>query len=320
MNAARVCVAFSTHRLETLPGAEARMRAHEAVVLEEPPEPAFADMLAGRLPIDDYLEELELEFPVFARASAELLRALAADGIEIRQIDPYMEVLLSIHDLFDNGGRPGDIAAESLMGRVYAMERRWTGALIGFYARSSSLDFDRVVAGVQEFARTDARRGLLRDRLRAAEIVERTARFRSLYVEAGTLHLPLFAELRARLGNAAEVRPVWLMEPVWRQLAKRRQILGPGDELTLRYAFRPGFSGPRADLLAARSLIHVKLLEKDEVSSSSEPYPHTRDEFETAEIVSRLSHADCRRLYPRVRAVSREAAREVVDTDLPASR
>jgi hypothetical protein len=294
------------------------MRAHEAVVLEEPREPLFADMLAGRLSIDDYLEELELEFPVFARASAELLRALAADGIEIRQIDPYMEVVLWIHDFFDKGGRPGDIAAESLTGRVYAMERRCARALIDFYARSGSPDFDRVVAGVQEFARTDARRGRLRDRLRAAAIAQSTTRFRKVYVEAGTLHLPLLAELRTRLGSAAEVRPVWLMEPVWRRFAGRRQVLGPGDELTLRYAFRPGFSGPRADLLAARSLIHVKLLEKDEVSSSPEPYPHTRDELETAEIVSRLSYADCRRLYPRVRAAGREAARGAVDSHLRA--
>jgi hypothetical protein len=294
------------------------MRLHEAVVLEEPPGPGFTDMLAGRLSIDDYLEKLESEFPVFARASAELLRTLAGDGIEIRQIDPYMEVVLSIHDFFDDGGKPGDIAAESLMGHVYAMERRWARRLIDFYARSGSPDFDRVVAGVQEFARVDARRGQLRDRLRAAQIAKSTTRFRKVYVEAGTLHLPLLVELRARLGSAAEVRPVWLMEPIWRQLAGRRQVLGPGDELTLRYAFRPGFSGTRAQLLAARSLIHVKLLEKDEVSSSPEPHPHTRDEFETAEIASRLSYADCRRLYPRVRALGQQAARRVVDSHLQA--
>ena len=60
----------------------------------------------------------------------------------------------------------------------------------------------------------------------------------------------------------------------------------------------------------------MKLLEKDEVSSSSEPYPHTRDEFETAEIVSRLSYADCRKLYPRVRSVNQEAARGVVASHL----
>jgi hypothetical protein len=320
MNALSVCVAFSTHRLETLPFAEARMRTHEAVVLEEPPEPAFAEMIGGRLSIDSYLEKRELEFPVFARACAELMCTLAADGIEIRQIDPYMDVMLSIHEFFDDGGRPGDIAAESLMGLVHAMERRWAATLIDFYAHSGSSDFDRVVVAVQQFAHTDARRGRLRDRLRAAVIAERTGAFGRVYVEAGTLHLPLLAELRARLGGAAEVRPVWLMEPVWRQLAGRRQVLGPGDELTLRYAFRPGFSDPRADLLAARSLIHVKLLDKDEVSSSPEPHPHTRDEFETAEIVSRLCYADCRRLYPRVRAVDREEARRIVDSHFRTSR
>jgi hypothetical protein len=95
------------------------------------------------------------------------------------------------------------------------------------------------------------------------------------------------------------------MEPVIRELSQRKLLLGPGDELTLRYAFRPEFSGPRADLLAARNLIYVKLLEKEETLESPEPYAHTRSALEDNSKVARLSYADCSKLYPQVRSVNK---------------
>ena len=266
-----------------------------------------------QLSIDDYLEELDLEFPVFAHASCEVLRMLAAEGVDLRQSDPYMEVVLSIYEFFDGGGRPKDIDTESLTGRVYEMERHYSAALLAFYSGSGPSNFDRVVASLQRFAHADARRGRFRDRLRAAEIAEIFDGQRSLYVEAGTLHLPLLGELRSQIGDRARVRPVWLMEQVTRELAQRKVLLSPGDMLTLLYAFRPGFTGPRADLLAARNLIHVKLLEKEERLESSVPDTHTRRELADNRRASRLSYEDCRTLYPQVWSVPTEEARAVVD-------
>jgi hypothetical protein len=308
----RFSVVFSNHRLETLPLAEAQMRLHEVVVLEEPPSASFADMLADRLSIEAYTDELELEFPAFTRASCAMLRELAVGGITFIQSDPYLEVLLSIHDLFDHGGRPADVDQRSVMGTVYRMEQRWTAALLGFYTCSGSDDFDRVVTALQRFARVDARRGRFRDRLRAAAIPTLVSGFRAVYIEAGSIHLPLLGDLRRELGKKAAVRPFWITESVTRQLARCRQLIGPGDELTLRYAFRPSFSGGRADLLAARSLIYVKLLVKEEVLDSAVPFPHIRSEFEAMTMVSRLSYDDCRLLYPRVRSVSIDEARAIV--------
>jgi hypothetical protein len=308
----RISVVFANHRLETLPLAEARMRVHEVVVLEEPPAPDFADMLASRLTIDAYTDELELEFPAFTRASCVMLRGLAAGGITFLQSDPYIEVLLSIHDIFDQGGRPADVDQRSRMGAVYRIEQRWTAALLGFYACSGSDDFDQVVRALQRFARVDAMRGRFRDRLRAAAIATLIKGFRAVYVEAGPLHLPLLMDLRRQLGKAAEVRPVWLTESETRRLARRRQLIGPGDELTLRCAFHPEFSGTRADLLAARSLIYVKLQNKEEALESAGPFPHIHSEFEAMSMVSRLSYDDCHVLYPRVRSVGTQEARAVV--------
>ena len=48
-------IVFSSHRPETLPLAERVMAEHDHIVIEEPPTPEFSRMLAGTLPVDDYL-------------------------------------------------------------------------------------------------------------------------------------------------------------------------------------------------------------------------------------------------------------------------
>ena len=53
---------LSNHRPETIEPAGKLMAAYDAVVLEEPPFPQFHLMLSGRLDINDYLEDLNLDF------------------------------------------------------------------------------------------------------------------------------------------------------------------------------------------------------------------------------------------------------------------
>jgi hypothetical protein len=78
--------------------------------------------------------------------------------------------------------------------------------------------------------------------------------------------------------------------------------MGAGDLLTVAFTFNPGFSGKAADLLAARSLIHVKALDKDErLPSEDDPAPDLRDEIEVSRLVSGLSYDDCRTLYGQIR-------------------
>jgi hypothetical protein len=92
----RITLAFSPHRIETLPLAVRRMRRHEAIILEEPEHPGLAPMLQKKLSIDEYLLETDVGFPRFARRSCQLLRELYAEGKEILQIDPFMDRLLEI--------------------------------------------------------------------------------------------------------------------------------------------------------------------------------------------------------------------------------
>jgi len=55
-----VTVGLSSHRLEVLPEARREMENHEAIILEEAPEPDFPAMLAGKLDIDEYLADKDL--------------------------------------------------------------------------------------------------------------------------------------------------------------------------------------------------------------------------------------------------------------------
>lgn len=310
---ALITVAFSSHRSEILSAADDLMRRHQAVVLEEPRTEGFADMLTGAMTVETYLAATDFEFPEFTRAACPRLRALHEAGITLYQIDPFMDELLAIHERFAAGGRPEDIASDTPGGRVFAAEKAWARALLDYYERALTEPFDTVVAAVQAFARADAGRGRLRDAMRARVIAPLIERHDRVYVEAGSLHIHLLNALRPRLLPGTRLRPVHLMEPVARRLGGRRAAWGPGDLLTLRYTYRPGFSGPLADLLAARSLVFVKILAKEELPATAEEWPHLRDELACIALVSDLDYGECARIYGRIKGLSTAAARKVVE-------
>jgi hypothetical protein len=308
----KITVAFSPHRAEALPFAADTMRKHEAIVLEEPANPLLVGMLERKVPIDEYLLEMDFEFPRFARRSCELLRELYREGKKILQVEPFMERLGEIHDFFGEGGRPEGIQEGASHHAVYREEHEWTAAILDYYQKSGGRDFDEIVSAVKTFARADASRGRLRDRMRAEETVSMARSYESVYVEAGDLHAPLLGELRQRIAPRDLLKPVYLMQPVVKRLGGKGQALGPGDLLTLIYAFRPDYQGQRAGLLAARNLIHVKILKKVEIVEGEDRFPHTRDQIESNQLVERLSYADCRGLFEQIRSLKTDEAREVV--------
>ena len=275
----RLRIVSSSHRPETLGQAAALMRECDAIILEEPNTRHFSAMLNGAMTIDAYLEENDFEFLEFERRSCRLFREFHNEGRSIYQIDPFMNLLDGIHRFFEKGGKPQALNPDSEMGRVYAIERRWSAALLANYEQCPLTAFDGVVRMVQQFAREDAARNRLRDRMRAQAIAPKALDHREVYVEAGGLHLLLLAELRARLARYAHLRPIYLMAPVAQRLAGKRQIFSPGERLTLHYTFRPEFSGPRADLLAAHSVVHAALIEKQEFDAIPGDYPHLRNEI-----------------------------------------
>ncbi len=308
---------YSSHRVEVLARAEPWMRAHDAVVLEEPPLPGFAEMLAGTRSVDDYVDDSGFEFPLFARRSCTLLRALHRDGIAVRQVEPFLDTLAEVHDRFAAGERPEDLADGTPWRAVYDAERAWTEALMRYYWVAGDRPFDDVVAAVVEFARADGARGQLRDAMRADALLPLLDRHDRIYVEAGYLHLPLRSQLRPRLPDDVALAVVYPMEAEARALHGRPRLLSPGDRLTLRLAFQPGFDGHAAALLAARSIVHLKLEAKEEWDDDGRA-PHLRDEAETIALVSDLGYDACRALYDEIRHLEPPDARARVRARRPA--
>lgn len=86
-------IAFSSHHAEVLPFARREMEQHQVIVLEEPTSPNFSDMLEGRLPIDEYMLELDSGFPQFEKRMCAMLRELHHRGRQILQVEPYLDQL-----------------------------------------------------------------------------------------------------------------------------------------------------------------------------------------------------------------------------------
>lgn len=309
----QVSIAFSSHRPETLPFASRAMRSHDAIFLEEPPASGFYRMLEGTLAIEDYLLDRDIEFPDFSYKTCQLLRDLKEEGKTIYQVEPFLDILGGIHEFFADGGTFRDFNRHSIQSQVYEAEKRATGALLNYYETVLRGSFRATLEAVKQFARADAARFALRDEMRAEALKRLLLSFSSAYVEAGYIHYALLGELRRRLPDQVRLRPIFLMAPIVKPLLGKRQVLGPGDILTLLYVFHPSIQGAWVDLLAARSLVFVKMLEKEEMTEEGVLYPHTRNEVETIQKVRNLSLYDCRTLFPEIRLAKTEVARSIVD-------
>ena len=308
----RATLVLANHRPECIDPAKQLMQLHDAVILEEPPDERFRPMLAGELSIESYLETLDLEYPLFSRRMSQTLREIHSGGKKLFQVEPFLEKLIQIHQRFADGGRPADLEKGTDIHAVYMAERNATAALLGFYKVSLRGSFEAAVAAVKRFARADAQRFWLRDRMRADAIAEILAGPGTYYIEAGQIHYPLWLELKRRLPTAYPLAVKFLMSDAVRKMGARGHLFGPGDLLTLLYRFHPDRNIGKEDLLAARALVYNKLIAKEEITDSGDAFPHTRDELQTAATVRNLTLADCRQLFPLIRRASTDAARKAV--------
>ena len=309
----QITIGYSTHRMESIPFAAALMAPHDIIVLEDPPTPGFEGMLKSEISIKDYLMHTDTEYPEFVGHLCRHIRNEYKLGKKIVQVEPFIEQLLKIHEFFADGGSPDQIRPGTLMFDVYQAEKQATHHLLRFYEASVKNDFDRVVNAVKNFARADASRFQLRDNLRAHALAKLVQPYSSVYVEAGEIHMALFRELRKLLGLEVAIKPRFLMEPVYKKFSGKRHVFSPGDILTLYYVFHPQMESPFLDILASRSLIYSKLVEKNEMITDTNLYPHTRNEIETIQKVNTLSRYDCNYLFSRIRKASSSKARQIVN-------
>jgi hypothetical protein len=313
-----ITIGFSSHHVEALPFIHLQMKGHQVIVLEEPPSPQFPRMLKGALSIENYIMELDSGFPEFGRQMCLLLRELHRGGKLILQVEPYFERLLQIHELLTSGKTAEEISRRPEFWEVYEAEKRATGALISYYSVSTAGAFSAVVEAVKVFARADALRLTLRERLRAKAIASLYRPGETMYVEAGYIHYPIYRYLHQEIGKGQEIKVVYLLSPVIKKLKGKRRNMGPGDILTLHYVFHNNVKKEMEDLLAARSLIYIKLIDKEELLPGKSGTPHIEDEIEVNRLVDRLDFNQCRELFERIRLSKRQQAVEMAQEYLGA--
>ena len=317
----RVTLGLSVHRPEMTALIYDQMRQHRAIFLEEPPHPDFKQMLAGNFAVNDYLAQVDVEYPAYSRLMCKLLRKLSAEGKRIVQVEPFWEILLGIHEFFADGHRPGEIRKNSVQYPVYLAEKNATRALLDYYQTIMSGSFNHVIRAIMRFARVDAARFALRDSLRAQAIASMLGNYPSVYIEAGMMHYPLLRLLRRQLSGKQKLRVSFVADEVLKNTGHAGHLFGPGDQLTLLYVYHPAIRNTRRErVLAARSVIHSKIVVKEELANNLSTFPHLQDEVECIRMTRQLSLRDCRRLFPLVRRARSAEAREIVTEYLAASR
>jgi hypothetical protein len=241
---------LANHRPETFQPHSFDVR-HDAVILEEPPDPNFSSMLNGSLSIDAYLEEQEMEYPEFSRQMAKRLQEYHREGIRLYQVEPFIEHLLSIHERFAEGESPSDIPADSCCNRSTGRSGA-TAALIQFYDTSLDGSFEETLEAVQRFAHPTPGDSLCEivcgqqpwsvSSFQPAAPISKPARFTTL--SGGN------CVGACRIGYPLKVN--FLMADAVRELGYSRHLYGPGDLLTLLYRFHPKGRFRCESLLAAR--------------------------------------------------------------------
>ena len=310
----RINVGFSIHRPEIIPVTEEIMERHEVIFLEEPPTTGFEEMLNKTLGVDEYLMPLDMEYPEFSRAMCHLEKRLHAKGKRLIQVEPFVEALLSIHDFFALGNRPGDLEKRSVQYFVYMAERNATAALLNFYKTSMTGSFEKTIVAIRQFARADATRFRLRDSLRSQEIARQAGESKTIFVEAGMIHCLLWQLIRKQLSGSFTVQPVFLDRVALQNLNSHHHSYSPGDLLTLAYIFHPSLSQDNWEsLLAARSIVYSKIIQKQETLGDTTNFFHLTDEANCIRISNMLTMDDCRCLYPRIRPAGTADARHIVE-------
>ena len=308
-----ITIGFSSHRVESIPFAKKLMEDHDLIILEEAPDTDFAAMLNKKISINAYVREADTEFPEFSIRHYKVLRRFHEKGKKIVQIEPYMEQLMRIHFLFSEGKKPSDILKIPGLSSVYETERNATGALLHFYEASMRNSFQNIVDAVKKFARVDAERFRLRDAMRAKAIAKILSKKDRVYIEAGGMHIHIEKTLKKILRKRYHISTTFLLEPVIRKMTGKSDLLPPGDLLTIHYILNKKNNYSYETLLAARSVIYIKLLvTKEMLPSRKDKYPHLKDEIKATELVQGLTVAQCEDLFSQIRFQNHRKALETL--------
>lgn len=268
-------VILTSRRVENLPFIREEFEKASVILLEEPRNDLFYDVLEGKLDAEEYVRKLDTPLPVFTKKFVEILRGLK--NKRILQVEPYLEEVEKLRN-FNSGNE-----------RVREIERRVNKAYIDYTESFLKSDFDEVVENVIEYVKLDAERILMRDRMRADAVEPEEG----LVIEAGMMHRKLAEFLNADVVSIPEIIAEKLGTKYLESPDNELINAFIDEEQDLKYL----------NLLAARNLVFVTLLEKKEmVPDFEEDFPHFIHEQKLVRFVNNLDYEKCRKVFEKFRS------------------
>lgn len=318
MNTITIC--YSIHRLETLRLTGKVMAEHDVIVLEEPFHVDFAQVLCDNTDIEEHLLELDVAYPEFTVDQYRLLQQFSRAGKQVVQVEPYLEQLLRIQHFFADGHSPDEIEHKSVEESVYRAERNATGLLINYYKEVRGDNFEQILSSMNDFARADAARFVLRDTLRTERILNLLEHGKNTYIEAGSMHLLLYHLLVKKLSQEWRLDLYSVDQEAVKFLNNKGNLFSPGDILTLHYIWGRKMSRRKWQRKCAQSLIYSKIVQNEERVDVGSEFPHTLNELKSIAAVKELTTENCRILFQRTRSLPATEAAEVVQDFVQKSR
>jgi len=291
-------IIYTSHRVELLPLLVNAVKRHKFFVLEEPETEELKKLLSGEMSAGEYTLWMDTPFPKYTEKLAETLLKIK-DEVEILAVEPYLQIIEGVHRAVEENTYDEYIKNRTVR-KVLEAEKKATGALLEYQEAFMARDFDLVVEKTIKFARADAERFVLRDRMRAEKIasIEET----NMAIEAGQIHFLMEIYLKDSL-REVDVKSVNLVHKAAEE-AGIRYVKNPGNELT-EYFIREiaGLENSDVDceLLASQALVYITVVSKEEIlPSEKERFPHLIDEVRAARLARSLGYRGCRKFVEKV--------------------
>jgi len=263
-------IIYNSPRVENLQFLKLEFSGFDTIILEEPRNDLFYDVLDGKISVDFYARKISTQYPLYTQKLMEMLKELR--DRRIMQVEPYLEEVEKLRNL----GEGDD--------RVREMERKVSALYIDYTESFLKADFEEVVEKILRLSKAEAERIVMRDEMRA-KVLEN---WDNAAVEAGINHFKLSEILDAESVRIADI------------IAERigtRYLESPEERILKAFIFD---EDENFALLAARNLVFITLLEKRETLPDFDgDYPHFVHEQKLVRFVEKLDYEKCKKLFYR---------------------